>query len=206
MPDHIDQTIKETRRYMYEDGLFEIAAGLLLLLIGLGLFSWLTFTEISSALGITLMAVLIALAVGGGFLIKRAVEKLKQRITYPRTGYVAYKQDEPDRGRLFVIVAALLLALITLFLPEELSRMSTIVGAFLGVVLVALGYRLGLKRFYALGFITLLSGLIMSALFEQETLGVAFTLAVSGLALIISGGLALRKYLKRHTKAEEGAA
>lgn len=206
MTDQIDQTIKETRRYMYEDGLFELATGLLLLIIGLGLFSWFAFTDISSTLGISLLAILFALATGGGFLIKRTVEELKHRITYPRTGYVAYKQDEPDRGRRFVIVAALIMALVTLFLPEELSRMSTIVGALLSVVLVVLGFRLALRRFYALGFFTLISGIIMSVLFEQEFLGVAVTLAVAGLALITSGGLALRKYLKRYAKTEEDAS
>ena len=202
MAEQMDRIERDTRRYMYDDGLFEMATGLLLLIVGLGLFSWMAFTDISSTLGIALIASILVFAIGGGFLIKRAVEAVKERVTYPRTGYVSYKEEEPRHGRLVVMVGALLAALITLLLPAELSRMSTIVGALLGIVLAALGYRLAIKRFYIVSFIAVASGLVMSALFEEEALGVAATLMISGAALIISGAVTLQRYLKNNPKTD----
>ena len=99
MANEIDGAVKQTQRYRYEDGLIELATGMLFLGGGLGLFSWLAFTEVSNALGITLIVLLAVLVVGGGLFIKRAVEEMKLRITYPRTGYVAYKEQEKDSGK-----------------------------------------------------------------------------------------------------------
>jgi hypothetical protein len=152
-----------------------------------------------------LLATLFAVAVAGGFFMKRAVERVKRRITYPRTGYVSYKEGEKDRGRLVVIVLALLLAVLVLFLPDDLSQTSTVVGALVFVVLTVLGYRLSLSRFYATGVIALLVGVFASLIFEDEAGGVAVTLILAGVALIISGALALRIYLNRNPKVEEGA-
>ncbi|MFN2189507.1 MAG: hypothetical protein ACK2T3_12150 [Candidatus Promineifilaceae bacterium] len=204
MSERMDRIVKDTQRYLYDDGLVEIATGLLVLLVGLGLFSWMAFTDISSVLGVVLIVTLLLLAVVGGYLIKKAVEAVKERITYPRTGYVAYKQEEPRRGRLIVMAAALLASLVILLLPEELSRMCTIVGAMLGIVLVILGYRLAITRFYVVGFVAIAAGLVMSYLFEEEALGTAVTLMISGAALILSGAAALMQYLQKHPEIDEG--
>jgi hypothetical protein len=204
MSEQMDRIVKDTQRYLYDDGLVEIATGLLVLLVGLGLFSWMAFTDISSVLGVVLIVTLLLLAVGGGYLIKKAVEAVKERITYPRTGYVAYKQEEPRRGRLIVMAAALLASLVILLLPEELSRMCTIVGAMLGIVLVILGYRLAITRFYVVAFVAIAAGLVMSFLFEEEALGTAVTLMISGAALILSGAAALMQYLQKHPEIDEG--
>ena len=74
MTDQMDQIEKTTRRYMYDDGLFEMATGLLLLIVGLGLFAWMAFIDISSTLGILLISLIFVLAIGGGLMIRKAVE------------------------------------------------------------------------------------------------------------------------------------
>ena len=203
MTEQMDRITRSTRKYMYDDGLFEIASGLILLLVGLGLFSWIAFTDISSVLGIVLIAAILILAVSGGLLTKRAVEAVKERLTYPRTGYVAYKQEEPRQSRLVVITTSLLATLVILLLPDNLSRMATMIGALLGIVLAVLGYRLAVTRFYIASFVVVATGLLTSALFDEEFLGAAVILMISGAVLIFSGTAALLSYLKSNPKADE---
>ena len=100
-------------------------------------------------------------------------------------------------------MTAILLILLSLMLPEELTRISTIIGAMIFVILFYLAYRLSLKRFYAIAAIALLVGVSSSVLFEDEAIGAGVTLSVTGLALIISGGLAFYTYLRRYPKANE---
>jgi hypothetical protein len=203
MSDQIDDVVKKTRRYLYEDGLIEIAIGLLFLFVGLGLLAWLAVRDASTYSGAILIVGLFVVAVVGGLYTKKAIERMKQRITYPRTGYVAYKQAEPDRGRWLVIVLALTMAILVVFLPEELAQMSTVVGASLCVILLSLGYRLMLRRFYPLGLVALLAGLSASVLFENEARGVAATLVVAGGALLVSGSYTLFVYVRRHPQIDE---
>ena len=203
MTEQMDRITRSTRKYMYDDGLFEIASGLILLLVGLGLFSWIAFTDISSVLGIALIAAILILAVSGGLLTKRAVEAVKERLTYPRTGYVAYRQEEPRQSRLVVITTSLLATLVILLLPDNLSRMATMIGALLGIVLAVLGYRLAVTRFYIASFVVVATGLLTSALFDEEFLGAAVILMISGAVLIFSGTAALLSYLKSNPKADE---
>jgi hypothetical protein len=203
MSDQIDEVVKQTRRYLYEDGLIEIATGLLFLFVGLGLLAWLAIRDATTYSGVILIVALFAVAVGGGLYTKKAIELVKQRTTYPRTGYVSYKQDEPDRGRWLVIVLALTMAILVVFLPEELSQMSTVVGASLCVILLSLGYRLMLKRFYALSLVALAAGGSASVLFENEARGVAVTLVAAGGALLVSGSYTFFIYLRRHPEIDE---
>ncbi|HZD10730.1 MAG TPA: hypothetical protein VE553_05245 [Candidatus Binatia bacterium] len=125
--DLIEKKVRETHRYFYDDGLVEIGVGFIFVLTGLVLAAWLAFEgnlplRISSALALPVLATL------GALLMKRAVTAVKERVTYPRTGYVAYRRGEPSSGRWLVMTAALLLAIAGFFLPEVLAKMSLMVG------------------------------------------------------------------------------
>jgi len=91
-PVDIDDVTLSAQRHWMEDGLSEIMLGLLFLLIGGGLLvklalpRWLTLDLLTSAL-----TAAGALGLSWGF------KRLKQRITFPRSGYVAL--PEPTRLR-----------------------------------------------------------------------------------------------------------
>lgn len=202
MTDQVDETVRRVQRYLYDDGLIEMGVGILFIVVGLGLIAFVAIQD-NTALGVVLIVGLLAITFSGALFTKNALEAVKERVTYPRTGYVSYQSGEKNRGRWLAPVVALLLLVFSLFLPEELTRMSSMIGALLFVILLSLGYRLRIRRFYAIGSIALLAGISVSLLIADEALGVGMTFSVTGLSLLISGGLAFRSYLRRNPKANE---
>ncbi|MGB3715721.1 MAG: hypothetical protein WA996_14930 [Candidatus Promineifilaceae bacterium] len=202
MTDQVDDTVRRVHKYLYEDGLIEIGVGILFIVVGLGLIAFVAIQD-NTIMGVTLIAGLLALAFGGALFTKRALEVVKERMTYPRTGYVSYRSGETNRGRWLAPVAAILLLILSLFLPEELTRISSMIGALMFVIICSLGYRLRLRRFYAIGSIALLAGASASLLFLEEALGAGVTFSITGLALLVSGAFTLSTYLRRHPMVDE---
>jgi hypothetical protein len=202
MENKIDNLVRKTYRYYYDDGLVEMAIGLLFVAVGLILLVWQS-SDYSPLVAIVVVMGLLVVAIGGVYLIKRLVRELKQRITYPRTGYVAYHQGEPSKGRWFFPLAALALVVVSLFLPDSFTGMSAIVGAMVGVVLILTGYRVSLPRFYLVGTIALLSGVALSWSDVAEFIAVALTFAIAGGAIFLAGGFAFVSYLRDHPKQHE---
>lgn len=202
MPQNIDQVVRRTYRYFYDDGLAEIAIGLLFMAVGGVLLLWATIDS-PSLLGLALAIGLPLVILGGTFLLKSGIRRLKERLTYPRTGYVAYRQKEPAHGRWLVMAVALLLAIAGLIWPSFLGRMQIAVGGLLGTVLFFLGYRVGLWRFYVDGVLALILGFGLALLGLDEVLSTALTFLGAGLALLVGGVLTLISYLNRHPKIDE---
>ena len=202
MTDQVDKAERRVYRYLYDDGLIEIGVGILFIVVGLGLIAFVAIKD-NTIMGVTLIAGLLALAIGGALFTKRALEVIKERVTYPKTGYVSYRSDETNRGRWLAPVAAMLLLILSLFLPKELTRISSMIGALMFVIIGSLGYRLRLRRFYAIGSIALLAGASASLLFLDEALGAGVTFSVTGLALLVSGALTLSTYLRRYPMVDE---
>jgi hypothetical protein len=201
MTNNIDKIARRTYRYFYDDGLVEMALGLLFISVGLWLVIWNGLS--SSALSGLFLAVGLPLLIfGGAFIFKRVIKQLKERITYPRTGYVSYRQNQPDRGRWLVIGAALFLASAALLLPDSLNQMPVIVGSLMGIILIYMGYRVEVWRFYLIGGVAVILGfgLAQSGVEEVPALGLLFT--GSGIALLASGVITLIVYLRRHPKPE----
>jgi hypothetical protein len=202
MTDQVDETVRRVHKYLYDDGLIEIGVGILFIVVGLGLIAFVAIQD-NTIMGVALIAGLLVLATGGALFTKRALEAVKERVTYPRTGYVSYRFEETNRGRWLVPAAALLVLMLSLFLPEELTRISSMIGALMFVIICSLGYRLKLRRFYAIGSIALLAGVSASLLFEDEAIGAGVTFSITGLALVISGALTLSAYLRQHPMVDE---
>lgn len=202
MNQDIDKVVRQTYRYFYDDGLVELSIGLLFMAVGGVLLLWATI-ESPSLLGLALAIGLPLVILGGTFFLKYGIRRLKEWLTYPRTGYVAYRQKQPSRGRWLVIAAALLLAIAAFIWPEALGQMQVMVGGLLGVILFYLGYRVGLWRFYLDGALAAILGFGLSIVGVNEVLGTALTFLGTGLALLIGGALTLILYLQRHPKIDE---
>jgi hypothetical protein len=202
MENKIDNLVKQTYRYFYDDGLVEMAIGLLFVAVGLVLLAWQGF-DYSPLVTIIVVVGLPVVVISGTYLIKRLVREMKQRITYPRTGYVAYRQGEPSKWRWFIPLAAFVLAVASLFLPEAFTRMSAMVGALLAVVLIFMGYRVSLWRFYAVGIIALVSGVALAWSNVDELIAVSLTFAIAGVALFLAGAFAFAGYIRHHPKPHE---
>jgi hypothetical protein len=197
MNQNIDDVMRRTYRYYYEDGLVETAVGILFFIIGLALLGWLTIQS-NPALGIGMVFLSVLLILGSTLFIKKAIPSLKERFTHPRTGYVTYRHGEPTWGRWPVMLAALMLAILSLLFPEYLSQMSIMEGALLGIILCYMGYRVSLRRFYLLGAAALLIGLAATLWLRDDITGSAFTFGGTGAIMLISGLIILRRYLRSH--------
>lgn len=209
MAEQIDKIIKRTRGYWYDDGLTEITMGGFFALIGAVVYF--TLSVPSGSIVWLLVAVgLPLLVIGGSLLGKWVVRDLKERLTYPRTGYVAYdNQRDASRGRWIVPGFALLLVVAFFafdFLTDDnvvdMSRLSMPLseGLIMGMMFAYMGTRVGVGRFYVLAGLAALLGVGAALAGLGDVLGTAVLFAGLGLAFVISGVAALVTYL-RHNRA-----
>jgi uncharacterized membrane protein YbjE (DUF340 family) len=201
MNQNIDDMMRRTYRYYYEDGLVETAVGILFFIIGLALLGWLTIQS-SLILGIGMVILSVLLIFGGTLFVQKVIPRLKERFVHPRTGKVVYRQEEPKQSnRLILFVVTMVIAL-GIFLPERFNQMALLEGVLLGALFVYLGYRVKVNRFYLLGGAALLVALASMMLFSDDIRSSAFTFGGTGLILLISGLIVLARYLRRYPQAE----
>jgi hypothetical protein len=199
MMDPTQEPMRRTRRYWYEDGLVELAAGGLFLAIGIVLGAQGAVPEGSPAYAILGMAFPLVI-VGGMLLGRRLIPAAKARLTYPRTGYVTYPLPS-RRRRLFTtglaVVVAAGLGAAALTLPQAPGGLLVLLqGLLLGVLLTILGQ--GLPRFFLLGGWSAILGVGLSRLTTSEETANGLLYGLTGLALVVSGGLVLAGYLRRN--------
>ncbi len=200
----IDQTIQRSRRYWYDDGLGEIAIGVVLMAVGA-----LLLTEAFRLIppGISALA-LPVVVIGGWWLAGLAVRAAKNRITYPRTGYVRYPRPARRPRRLVIAVGvgaafAALAVVLALLAPASLAWLPTSDGVLVGAFFVYMAYSAGLARFYLLGLVSVIAGLSTSLSGLGDSMGSGVYFAATGAAIALSGVVVLALYL-RSTRPPEG--
>jgi hypothetical protein len=208
----IDQAARRTVRYWYIDGLNEISFGILCLILGAYFaadFAAERGLPSGSGLHFALESSFVLIIVGGGLLLNRLVKMLKNRITYPRTGYVAYRQPSKGRRRIIpaFIAAAMAVVVSLLFMnaPASLSWMPAITGVGFAGVWFYLAYRIGLLRFYLLAGSELLIGTVLSFAGIGNTTGLSLFYGLTGLAVILSGAATLVRYLRSTSGSSDPA-
>jgi len=202
MKNDIDKVIQRTHRYWYEDGLNEIATGCIFVVCGLFLFIMRFVRPISPLACIVAIGFTILVAFGG-LAASRAVKAVKNRITYPRTGYVSYRRPEGNRRRRLIVaglgvaLGALGIALSIAGAPTWLVSMPMAHGLIIGACLLYLGHRLGLARFYVLALVSVLVGVVAALGGFDDALGSAAYFGEMGFVLTASGLFTLRAYLRQ---------
>ena len=198
MNDPLKLAEKQTLRYWYVDGLTELATGTLLVclaLLNLGL--WLlgpsTAADWLQGAGQPL------LIVAGALLGRMAINRLKEHLTYPRTGYIAYRSSPRHRRLLVTLAAAGLAGLFAVALVSlKAAWLAQFAPAILAAVLTAyLGYSYGLKRFYVLAGFTALLSLPMTLLPLNDKSMMVLFLGALALGWLASGAWTLRSYLSQ---------
>lgn len=203
MKDDLDKARRHALQYGHVDGLMECAFGGLCLLLGLYFY----FQELlppGTLLYKILSVSLVLIVIGGSFLVNRLVTIAKERITYPRTGYIAYRQARGlNRWVRIVIVAGvsmLIAALLTLIFTRhiiDLAWMPAVGGIVFGMGMLVVALRTALTRFYILSIVAVVIGAGLTFAGIGNTLSLAVYYLLFGLAIIISGGLTLRSYLRQ---------
>lgn len=197
----IENIIRNTRKYWYVDGLSEIAGGLIIFFAGLSY--WLVAQMENTAYKFVLLTlaqpVVIIL---GSWLAQKILPWIKERVTYPRTGYLEFRKPVKKRRFqriLYVgLIAAVVGALVTMIssaLPERfLPFLSSV---FLTMVSIYIGYHTNVRRFYWIGLVMLGFGAFLTYLNFSGSL--PYTLLFSGIGIIwvISGIITLILYLRK---------
>ncbi|MFB0533351.1 MAG: hypothetical protein ACETWR_00040 [Anaerolineae bacterium] len=209
MTNDIDKVIQRAHRYWYEDGLAEIATGWMFVLCGLFLLM-MRLVRPGWPLACIVAVTFTSLVAFGGLAVSRAVKAVKNRITYPRTGYVSYRRPESNRRRR-IAAAGVGIALWVLGIvlsiagaPAWLVSMPMVEGLIIGAGLVYLGHRLGIARFYALAFLSALIGVMVALNGFDDALGSAAYFGQMGLVQTASGLFTLRTYLSQTQPPVEG--
>ena len=202
----IEKIEKRTVQSFYDDGLPEISLGLIFLLLGGYFFAQAAAPE-GSALGPALSVLFILVIVSAGFLVSRILRFLKRRITYPRTGYVAFKKKEPSSKRRAAtmvvggIIGAAIAALYGIS-PSFKTLFPAVNGLLLAVAVLLFAGKVGLVRFYILSAAAAVIGFAVTAAGVGDIKGIGLYYGLFGAALILSGLVALVAYLRKSPRAD----
>lgn len=198
-----DQTIKRAAKralqYWYVDGIADLVLGVLLLLLGFYFWAIATLPE-DSSLGSLLLPALLLVLVAVGVIKKTLIGLLKERLTYPRTGYVAYPSQEKKRRRLTLVFTAgiaMLVAVLFASTPASLAWIPAVSGWLIGAYWLYQGHHLGLLRYYALAALSAVTGTAITLAGLGEAHGLPLFYAVIGLGMLVTGGFTLWTYLRQ---------
>ena len=147
--------------------------------------------------------------VASSLMANRATRRLKERITFPRTGYVAMQEPRMAARILTAAIAALGAAGLTaLIAASRTLEWENVVTSGTAVV-IALALAAGSLRTHAphllwLSAFSLLLGLVMY-LVHAGYPGLNWMLVALGSASVVLGSIRLRRFLERHPRSTETA-
>ena len=207
MKDSFSEVQQRVKRYWFKDGIGELAGGGLFVVIGL-YFAGHDWLPPNSGIRAIWDSSLILLLIAGMFVTRRLINALKTRLTYPRTGYVEYfpSQKNTPARRVLTAVIAMVVSLLLVFFGKYVGSFNWIpgfTGLVAGAIFIMTQTRGGGNRFYWLGAISILLGLVLSfsGLSESYSLGLFYGLV--GVAAMFSGGLTLAHYLRENPMPAE---
>jgi len=191
------------RQYFYVDGSFEFGFGLLSLLLA-GYFY--AETHVHGWLSAIVDVSLVLVMIGGGFLVNLLTRKLKERVTYPRTGYVSYRQEKhPKRVRramISIVIGGLVAALATVLVAAphrpNLAVMPIFSGILFGLVLAIVAWRTAIPRFYLLALLSAAVGIALSFSGLEDYPGLVTYYVATAVILLLTGACVLRSYLRKN--------
>jgi uncharacterized membrane protein HdeD (DUF308 family) len=203
MPDAIFEARMRAQRYWYRDGLTEIPLGIVQLLL--------SGSDLIEALGnrtsswyVPVILIYAVLFIGLAAFASRIMAAVRERITYPRSGYV----HESGRKRRIVVgmVLALLVTVTGVLALRYAGRAGldparwvqwtpAVCGLTTGAVGVYVTVRYGLPRFLVVGVLAIILGVVVPIEYPPR-LAMAIWLAGVGCAWMCSGGVTLWNYLR----------
>ena len=201
MDNNFSEIEQRVKRYWYTDGIGELISGVMLLLLGLYFSAQQYFGDRLLA-GAILEASLVVILMAGMFVTRWAINALKTRVTYPRTGYVQYHTDGRGGGwrRVLTALLAMLVAALSLFITrhvDTLDAMVAMTGVLVAIILlIKQGWSSGMGRFYLLSAISLILGITLSISGLPRGYNLGLYYGLMAIAFALSGGLTLRHYLQ----------
>lgn len=202
----IDQIVKRTQRAWYEDGLWELGFGVILGVLGL-YYLLVGALNLEERLGLLLPLIQMVILLGIFWAVGRAIKSLKERLTFPRTGYVSFPRPTGSGRWRKALTAGLLaaftggaVAVITEVTVQNIMPM--VVSIVLALVILYIGFRFGISRYLALALISIGFGIAASLMHLTSLISMAFLFVGIALLWLLSGGLTLASFLRRTQPAD----
>ena len=198
-PVDVDDVVLRVQRNWMEDGLVEIMLGLIMtVLSGLILATAAVprgpFADFMGLGGVQLLFLIVALSIVWGF------KKLKERVMFPETGYVAL--PEPTRMSRVAMIAmfAAFGVIFSLLISTQFNRMTVPVSALVfALIFTAPGLPAKVHRMIWEGVLTLLFGAFLFWFTDLNgSKGLMALMGMIGASMVVIGAVRLRNFLKDH--------
>lgn len=202
----LEQVKQRAIQHWFEDGLSEICIGVYFVSIGV-LFLLQTWPEPGSWLaGLLGLGTLVVVGLGV-WLVRPLIRVLKERLAYPRTGYVAYHPPARLHRALSLFLGALMAAFFGWFIlnySQTTSAWLPVLEALaLAVPAFVIGQRAGLIRFYLYALITIVISAGLSLSGTGDLVGTAWVFIAAGLVMAFSGLVVFILYLRNVRPPQE---
>ena len=211
MPHDLKESLLRAIQYFYVDGTYEFGFGLLCLILA-GYFY--AEAHVSGWLSAIVDASLVLVMIGGGYLIQLLIRRLKERLTWPRTGYVSYQRKQGIQrgwriGLVLVIggviggVVASATTMLVMNQDIQIAVMPLISGLLLGMVMVILGWRTSIPRFYIMALLSAALGVTLAYSGLENSVSLIAYYASLAVVQLFTGTCVLSNYLRQNPLQKE---
>ena len=212
MDTNLKKVERRTIQYWFEDGIWEMAFGGMVLFLGIYLLGGYALTPAKSLWhSLWLLGVLPFIFFSFRFMV-RAVRLLKEKLTYPRAGFVSYRKPDSRKrlrrpsliGGLSGITSALWYSLL-----KNLGGFSLALAGFgllFALLLFYIALRTNLIRLFLLSVLSLATGIILARCGLEGTSGLWAFYCLMGMAVCVSGAITLRQFVRKNPILEKGQA
>ena len=194
-------------QYFYVDGTYEFGFGLLWLIMA-GYFY--AEAHLSGWLSAVVDVSLVLVMIGGGYLIKLLIRRLKERLTWPRTGYVSYQRKQGiQRGwriALTLVIGGVVASATTMLVMNEdiqIAILPLLSGLLIGMVMVILGWRTSIPRFYLMALLSAALGVTLAYSGLDNSVSLIAYYASLAVVQLFTGTCVLSNYLRQNPLQKE---
>ena len=193
---------RRPQRYWNVDGLPELVMGLLWVVWGA---AWLIGEWVPrEGAGRLYWLFAPALLVLGGFGAIGVIKRLKARLTFPRTGFVEWREPS-GRERTTAAAVALIIAMVLVLIVgrggTSADHAAPVLGVILSLAFVVASLRQRAPHYLALAGVALATGLAFGAI-EGGWTSANWLFVIVGLATAALGAIRLALFLRKHPRAE----
>jgi len=207
--DPLQKAQKRAFQYWYVDGTFEFSFGGICLVLSAYFYAQHLLAE--SWFSNLLIIFFLFVMLGGSYLINRLVMAMKERLTFPRTGYISFPRKTGSKrwGRALLLgaVSALVSAGMVILLANRPTGFDWTViasGVLFALVVIYLGFRTGVLRFFIHAAASVGIGVALGLANLPGDLGLTAFYGLLGFSLLAVGGLSLWQYLRQNPAPGSG--